>query len=98
VERLQCLNTVLAQECEKYNKVINAMRSSLPMFLLALAGRIAMTEVLAAMGDSFLMNTVPGNWTKVSFLSIKPLSSWMNDLKARVDFFTKWIDQGNPPI
>lgn len=28
---------------------------------------------------------------------MKPLSSWINDLNERIDFITKWIDQGAPP-
>jgi len=89
---------VLAQECEKYNKVTNAMRGSLPMFLAALAGRIAMTEVLEKMGTAFMANQVPPNWTKVSFLSLKPMSTWMEDLTKRIDFFVDWIDNGYPAI
>lgn len=74
------------------------MRGSLPMFLSALAGRIAMTDVLEKMGTAFMQNQVPANWTKVSFLSLKPLSTWMEDLTKRVDFFNEWITNSYPPI
>jgi hypothetical protein len=30
---------------------------------------------------------VPENWEKVSYLSLKPLGSWVDDLVHRLDFF-----------
>lgn len=74
------------------------MRSSLPNFKKALAGRIAMTDDLAAMGSAFMANQVPPNWTAKSFLSIKPLSSWVEDLTKRVGFFNDWVENTYPPI
>lgn len=74
------------------------MRGSLPQFLAALAGRIAMTDVLEKMGTAFMQNQVPPNWTKVSFLSLKPLSSWMEDLIKRINFFIDWVEKSYPPI
>jgi len=65
---------------------------------MALAGKIVMTEDLDAMGTHFMANLVPPNWVKKSFLSMKPLSSWMEDLQRRIDFFNSWIDDGSPPI
>merc|ERR1711981_1320601 len=41
-------------------------------------------------------NQVPKNWTKVAYLSLKPLSSWFKDLIVRVAFMERWIMDGNP--
>ena len=37
-------------------------------------------------------------WEDVSFLSLKPLASWTNDLNARCEFFRKWVQQGTPKV
>ena len=42
-------------------------------------------------------NQVPGAFAKVGFLSLKPLSSWINDLNDRITFVTKWIEHSMPP-
>lgn len=43
-----------------------------------------------------LNNQVPKTWEKVGFLSLKPLASWINDLKNRVESMREWLINGNP--
>ena len=43
-----------------------------------------------------LISQVPGLWTKVSFASLKTLSSWVKDLIYRVEFLRVWLKQGQP--
>jgi len=37
---------------------------------------------------------VPDMWQAVSYPSLKPLGSWVNDLVARLAFLQSWIDEG----
>jgi dynein heavy chain len=37
-------------------------------------------------------------WLKVSFPSLKPLGSYVKDLKARLLFFDEWVAQGIPSV
>jgi len=37
-------------------------------------------------------------WSSIGHLSLKPLSSWINDLKERVSFLTTWIENGTPKV
>ena len=41
-----------------------------------------------------LANRVPDNWKKVAYPSLKPLGSWMQDLKLRVGFLRDWLTEG----
>lgn len=55
------------------------------------------------MFDSFIFKRVPALWEKVAFPSLKPLSSWIPDLFARIEFMRevfylfinlKWVNKG----
>jgi dynein heavy chain len=45
---------------------------------------------------SLLNNLVPKNWQKVAYPSLKPLASWIVDLKERMFFMSEWLKNGNP--
>lgn len=90
------LSTVLRQEIEKFNKLTNKMTRSLLDLDSAIKGFIVMDDVLDKMYLSIQNNTVPGNWAGVSYLSLKPLSSWFKDLLERLAFLDNWIRNGNP--
>jgi dynein heavy chain len=39
---------------------------------------------------------VAKSWEIVAYPSLKPLASWMRDLKERVAFMEAWLKGGNP--
>jgi len=51
----------------------------------AIKGIALMSSELDKMFNLFLVNTVPPNWKKLSFLSLKPMGSWYDDLIKRVE-------------
>lgn len=55
-----------------------------------------MSQDLDDMYLSFLNNYLPPMWKKVSYSSLKPLSSWFTDLIERVKMMKKWLEVGNP--
>ena len=55
-----------------------------------------MSAELDSMYLSIQNNQVPKNWANVSYLSLKPLSSWFKDLIVRVAFIENWLKIGNP--
>jgi len=56
-----------------------------------------MTGELDDMFQAELNNQVPTIWTdKVGYPSLKPLSSWFDDMVLRVEFFRDWIEKGLP--
>lgn len=57
---------------------------------------MVMSQELDATYNSLINNQVPKLWEKVAYPSLKPLTSWIKDLKERVAFMNKWMQEGNP--
>ena len=93
---LPSLTTVLVQEMEKFNRLLKVMRKSLDDLVQAIGGFIVMSSELDAMYLSLTNGTVPTNWEKVAYPSLKPLSSWFDDLILRVQRLHEWLTEGSP--
>lgn len=91
------MNTVLAQEVIRYNRLLVVMAKMLRDVQKALKGEVVMSEDLDALATSMFNNQVPDAFGKVGFLSLKPLSSWINDLNDRINFIDNWIKNSMPP-
>ncbi|KAL8275068.1 hypothetical protein Esti_000947 [Eimeria stiedai] len=89
-------NTVLVQECIRYNGLLTTMQKTLKDLCLAIRGRIVMTEDLEKISAALFDNQVPKVWSDKGFLSMKPLASWMKDLSARLAFLRDWFNNGPP--
>ncbi len=48
-----------------------------------------MSQELDGMYYNLLNNQVPSAWVKIAYPSLKPLASWMRDLKERVKVLDK---------
>jgi dynein heavy chain, axonemal len=94
----ESMNTVLLQECIRYNKLIDLMIETLPMLVNALQGLVVMSTDLEAIATSISINQVPKAWSAVAYPSLKPLAAWINDLIARLQFISHWIDHGIPSV
>lgn len=94
----ESMNTVLFQECVRYNKLLTDMASGLGLVQKALVGEIVMTEELEKMSDAIYNNQVPPTWQQKGFLSLKPLASWTDDCNKRIDFLNAWISGGTPIV
>lgn len=94
----ESMNTVLLQECIRYNKLIDAMELSLPLLLRALKGLVVMTNELEAIANAIALNQVPKAWANVAYPSMKPCSAWVNDLMDRLGFINTWIEKGVPSV
>jgi dynein heavy chain len=90
------LSTVLLQETERFNRLLTVMARSLLDLSKAIKGEIVMSQDLDDMYFSVLNSQVPPNWKKVAYPSLKPLASWIKDLRDRVDFMRLWLTYGNP--
>ena len=93
----ESMNTVLLQECIRFNKLIGVMQATLPMLRKALKGLVVMSSELEAMGQSIFINAVPGVWEKKAYPSMKPYLNWCDDLFQRLQFVHDWVEHGIPP-
>ena len=73
----ESMNTVLFQECVRYNRMLKEMDTSLKNVKKALKGEVVMSEELEKMANSLYDNMVPVLWSNLGFLSLKPLASWI---------------------
>lgn len=90
------MNTVLTQELTRFNRLIAIVRSSLRDISLSLDGLILMSSALEKTARSLIDGKVPELWMAQSYPSLKPIGSYVNDLKARLRFFSEWIENGHP--
>ncbi|XP_037937177.1 dynein heavy chain 6, axonemal [Teleopsis dalmanni] len=90
------LTTVLVQEVDRFNNFLALVHDSLVNLAKAIKGLVVMSETLEEVFQSLLTNVVPRLWEKKSFLSIKPLPSYIADFQRRLDFIATWSVEGNP--
>ncbi|XP_075157385.1 dynein heavy chain at 16F [Haematobia irritans] len=94
--QLPSLTTVLVQEVDRYNISLHVIHDSLVNLGKAIKGLVVMSDELEEVFKSLLANIVPKLWEKKSFLSIKPLPSYIADFQRRLDFIQNWVYAGNP--
>ena len=95
----ECLNTVLSQECIRYNSLITVMLSTLALSIKALKGLVVMSPELDSVCDAIFNNQVPEAWANTAYPSMKPLSAWVMDLTERIKFIQVTLPQPcNPSV
>ena len=57
-----------------------------------------MIPVLEKMHHQMSIGKFPDAWAAKSYPSLKSLGSYISDLISRLNFFQKWIDDGEPMI
>jgi len=78
------------QECQQMNVLINEILKSLAEIELAFKGELTMTESMETLMNSINTNRVPATWFNLAFPSTRPLSSWLDNLKHRLDQLNAW--------
>ncbi|UYV81315.1 DNAH6 [Cordylochernes scorpioides] len=96
LDNVNSLTTVLLQEVDRFNRLINVIHVSLKNLKKAIKGIVVMSEDLEGVYLAFLKNQVPRMWAKNGYLSIKSLGSWVKDLVLRIHFFSGWLIKGFP--
>ena len=84
--RVSSLTTVLLQEVERFNRLLDYIHESLNDLERAIKGLILMSESLEEIFIAFLNNQVPRSWAKKGYLSVKSLAAWVTDFVLRIEF------------
>ena len=92
----ESMNTVLQQEIQKYNRLLETIRPSLKNVQRAVKGEVVMSARLEAVGNSLFFGDVPELWLKVSFPSLKKLGSYVTDVQNRLAMFDTWLNDAPP--
>eukprot|EP01017_Pseudomicrothorax_dubius_P027766 TRINITY_DN3239_c0_g6_i2.p1 TRINITY_DN3239_c0_g6~~TRINITY_DN3239_c0_g6_i2.p1 ORF type:complete len:389 (+),score=87.81 TRINITY_DN3239_c0_g6_i2:49-1167(+) len=93
----ESMNTVLQQELMRFNRLLGTIRSSLDLTIKAIEGLVVMSAELEDVFNKMFDNIIPETWMKVSYPSLKPLGSYINDLIERLHFLERWVKEGAPP-
>ncbi|KAL6609170.1 dynein heavy chain and region D6 of dynein motor-domain-containing protein [Neocallimastix sp. 'constans'] len=94
----ESMSTVLTQEVVRFNRLITVIHSTLKDLIKAIKGLVVMSKALEEMENSIYLNKVPALWEAKAYPSLKSLSSWVDDLIARIEFLQQWIDNGIPKV
>lgn len=97
VDYNESMNTVLIQEMERFNKLLNEITNSLLDLQKAVKGLIVMSPALELQSNNMLLGRIPDNWRKVSYPSLKPLPSYITDFIERLAMLEDWYRNGKPP-
>ncbi|CAK0828273.1 unnamed protein product [Prorocentrum cordatum] len=91
------LELALEREVQRYGALLGAVEGSLQRSSACREGR----EVPGADDEALLLSVaqgrVPAAWLALSYLSPKPLRSYIEDLADRVLFINEWAARGAPP-
>lgn len=98
VSYLESMNTVVVQECIRFNKLTDVIRASLVNLVKALNGQVVMSREVELLAAAMFDGHVPEMWAAVSYPSLKPLAGYVADLVARLNFLAGWVDKGTPAI
>ena len=96
----QSMNTVLAQELLKFNRLTGVIRNSLTSVRKAVKGLIVMDAALESLGNALIFAQIPVLWKDQgkSYPSLKPLPGYIADLIKRLDFFGNWLHNTYPKV
>jgi dynein heavy chain len=74
---------VFYQECERMNILVAVMRKTLTDLDLGLKGALSMSNQMQQLFEDINLNKVPESWSGVAYMSMRPLTSWYQNLLER---------------
>lgn len=81
---------VFLQEIDLINRVLDEMVRSLKELGLGFAGELTMSDSMEALSSSLYLDRVAPSWSKVSWPSKRPMSTWLHDLTHRLLQLDEW--------
>ncbi|KAL8274807.1 hypothetical protein Esti_001282 [Eimeria stiedai] len=90
------MDAVLLQELARYNALISLAVEILKIPIDAAGGLIEYTPQVEELNQCLQQNRVPQVVAAASYPTAFSLSTWLVDLKKRVDFMKLWLREGPP--
>jgi len=94
---LPSMTVFLLHEIERFNTLFKVISETLDTLKKAIKGLAVMSEEIENMYASLYNNKVPEIWSAKAYPSLKPLSSWFQNLNERSEFLRLWLKKGNKP-
>ncbi|RQM21208.1 hypothetical protein B5M09_003796 [Aphanomyces astaci] len=82
--------TVLVQEMERMNTLLEHMTRTLIELDLGFRGDLTMSDTMEKLQDSLFLDKVPSSWECVAYPSNRSLSPWLSDLEHRITQLQEW--------
>lgn len=92
----ESMNSVLCQEMVRYNRLTDVIRGSLKTLQKGLKGLVVMSSEMEQLASSMYVGKIPAAWAAKSYPSLKPLSSYIDELLERLGMLQGWMDNGPP--
>ncbi|OAF71836.1 Dynein heavy chain 12, axonemal [Intoshia linei] len=94
----ESMNTVLVQEMERFNNLLDVIRKTLTDLLKALKGLVVMSTELEYISNALAIGKIPESWMKLSYPSLKNLAAYITDLLVRIHHLQEWYEHGKPTV
>lgn len=81
------------------NALVLEIKKSLELLQLGMNGELQMSDAMETLMNELFLGKVPSSWEKVSFVSIRFLAGWLEDLNLRLRQLQDWVvDLGMPRV
>eukprot|EP00931_Biecheleriopsis_adriatica_P046587 TRINITY_DN26776_c0_g1_i1.p1 TRINITY_DN26776_c0_g1~~TRINITY_DN26776_c0_g1_i1.p1 ORF type:complete len:3217 (+),score=643.74 TRINITY_DN26776_c0_g1_i1:707-9652(+) len=87
----------LLQEVERYNTLLETIRDSLESLADVCRGEVSLSLAVEDLAEVLWRGEVPAAWRRISYLSCKPVHSYLEDLGNRFDFIRSLLREERPP-
>lgn len=82
---------VFIQECQRMDALLEEMVRSLLILELGFRGDLTMSDSMETLMKELFMGTVPNQWMKLAFPSMRPLGGWLHNLAERILQLQDWV-------
>ena len=94
MDRLAPYESVLLQEVNLVNHLVEVILRSLDALSLGLVGKLRMTQEMQQLQRELSEDKVPTLWAQHAFPSLRSLGSWIVDLKNRLEHLEECVERG----
>ncbi|KAL3657725.1 hypothetical protein V7S43_017298 [Phytophthora oleae] len=91
VDDMDPFQTVLLQECQRMNHLLETMTESLSELELAFRGDVPLTESMEKLQTVLFYERVPDSWLAAACPSRRSLAPWLANLQQRIAQLQEWV-------